>query len=68
MNAEEGVSIRAVRRIYAEIAGNAFEASPEPKVIYDIGMGKQPGHAGAALESFRRLGEVAGDAWQTSSH
>jgi len=62
MNAEEGASSRAVQRVYAEIAGIRFDASPEPKAIYDIGMGKQPGDAGAALEAFRRLGEVAGDA------
>jgi glucokinase len=61
-NAEEGVSIRAVRRVYAELAGIPLETSPEPKVIYDIGIRKEPGHAGAAVESFRRLGEVAGDA------
>jgi glucokinase len=62
MNAEEGASIRAVRRTYAEKAGIAFEEAPEPKVIFDIGQGKQPGNKEAALEAFRRLGEVAGDA------
>ena len=62
MNAEEGVSIRAVRRVYAEQAGIAFEEAPEPKAIFEIGSGKEPGNQGAAREAFRRLGEVAGDA------
>ncbi len=62
MNAEEGASIRAVRRTYAEKAGIPFSDAPEPKDICDIGMGKKPGNKPAALEAFRRLGEVAGDA------
>ncbi len=62
MNAEEGASIRAVRRVYAEQAGVAFDEAPEPKQIFDIGTGIQPGNKAAAREAFRRLGEVAGDA------
>lgn len=62
MNVEEGASIRAVRRVYAEKAGVAFEQAPEPKVIYHIGQGKAPGKKSAALEAFRQLGEVVGDA------
>lgn len=61
-NAEEGASIRAVRRSYAQRAGIAFEQAPEPKVIFDIGQGKRPGNQSAAREAFRRLGEVVGDA------
>lgn len=62
MNAEEGASIRAVRRSYAEKAGVSMDEVPEPKEIYDIGMGKRPGDANAAIEAFARLGEVTGDA------
>ena len=62
VNAEEGCCIRAVRRIYARQAGIAPEQAPEPKIIYDIGMGAAPGNRAAAREAFRRLGEVAGDA------
>ncbi|MBN2319120.1 MAG: ROK family protein [Acidobacteria bacterium] len=62
MNAEEGCSIRAVRRVYAENAGIEFDAAPDPKDIHDIGLGKKPGDQGAAIEAFRRLGVVAGDA------
>ncbi|MCX6900316.1 MAG: ROK family protein [Verrucomicrobia bacterium] len=62
MNAEEGASIRAVRRVYAEVAGVAFEQAPEPKVIFEIGTGKVAGNQVAAREAFRQLGVVVGDA------
>ncbi len=62
MNAEEGASIRAVRRVYAEQAGIAFEQAPEPKTIFEIGTGAHPGHQAAAREAFRQLGQVVGDA------
>jgi len=62
MNAEEGASIRAVRRAYSEKAGIPFEDAPEPKDIFEIGTGKKSGNQQAAMESFRRLGEVTGDA------
>ena len=39
----------------------AVEQAPEPQVIYEIGMGLAPGDRDAAVEAFRRLGEVAGD-------
>ena len=61
-NAEEGACIRAVRRVYAEKAGIPLERAPEPKEVFEIGMGRQPGNATAAREAFRQLGEVAGDA------
>src|SRR5512137_1458971 len=57
-NAEEGASIRAVRRAYAEQRGMALDQVPEPKVLFEIGSGKQPGDQAAAVEAFRRLGEV----------
>jgi glucokinase len=59
---EEGASIRAVRREYATVAGIPFEQAPEPKVIFQIAQGEVQGNQAAALESFRRLGEVAGNA------
>jgi len=62
MNAEEGACIRAVRRVFAEKAGVAFEQAPEPKAIAEIGLGNQPGNRDAALAAFRQMGEVAGDA------
>jgi len=62
MTAEEGASIRAVRRVYAEKAGLPFEQAPQPKEIFEIGIGAKPGDQAAAGEAFRRLGEVVGDA------
>jgi glucokinase len=61
INAEEGASIRAVRRAYAEQSGIPTDRSPEPRVIFEIGMGRAEGNRAAAVEAFRRLGEVAGD-------
>lgn len=61
VNAEEGASIRAVRRVYASQVGIPFEQAPEPRVIFDIGMGWAPGNRAAAVEAFRRMAEVAGD-------
>ncbi len=62
VNAEEGCSIRAVRRVYARVAGIREEDVPEPKVICDIAVGLAAGNRTAAVEAFRSLGEVAGDA------
>ncbi len=62
MNAEEGASIRAVRRVYALQAGISMEDAPSPKQICEIGLGLLPGNRDAALEAFRQLGEVVGDA------
>lgn len=62
MNAEEGACIRAVRRVYAEKTGMPLDEVPEPKELFEIGNGTSPGDRAAALEGFRRLGIVAGDA------
>lgn len=62
VNAEEGACIRAVRRVYGQQAGIPFEQTPEPKSIFEIGMGQSAGDGQAAREAFRQLGEVAGDA------
>jgi glucokinase len=61
--AEEGVSIRAVRRAYAKVARISLEDCPEPKDIFSISRGELPGDRVAAAEAFRRLGEAAGDAF-----
>jgi glucokinase len=62
MNAEEGSSIRAVRRVYADGAGIPFDQAPDPRGIEEIAVGKAPGNREAAVEAYRRLGEVVGDA------
>jgi len=61
-NAEEGASIRAVRRAYAAATGTALEAAPQPKDIFAIAEGSAEGNREAAREAFRLLGEVTGDA------
>ncbi len=61
-NAEEGVSIRAVKREYARLAGISFDESPDPYDIELIAFGKKEGDAEAAKESYRLLGRVAGAA------
>ncbi|MFO7891733.1 MAG: ROK family protein [bacterium] len=59
--AEEGVSIRAVRRVYAEQANLNFDQSPEPKDIHAIAAGKKKGDQEAAVTAFKELGEMIGD-------
>lgn len=61
-NVEEGISIRAIRRTYAERAGIPFSASPDPRDIAAIAEGQLAGNQLAATEAYRRLGEVTGDA------
>lgn len=56
--AEEGVSIRAVRRVYREISGN--ETDYTPKEIFEIAEGTREGDRNAAVRSFEKLGEIAG--------
>jgi len=60
--AEEGVSIRAVRRAYAAAAGIPLDQCPEPREIAAIARGEIDGDAAAARAAFARLGEAAGDA------
>jgi len=62
LNAEEGCCIRAVRRVYGQMTGTPIDKVPEPKALYEIGKGTATGDRKAAVEAFRRLGEVAGDA------
>ncbi len=62
MNVEESVSIRAARRIYAECSGESMAEAPTPAEIHKIALGQWMGDEVAAKESFRRLGEAAGDA------
>ncbi|MEG1886324.1 MAG: ROK family protein [Alistipes sp.] len=61
---EDGVAVRAVKRVYAELSGD--KSSLEPKDIFDIAEGKLPGDQKAAQQSFAEMGEVAGDAMATA--
>ena len=62
LNAEEGVSIRAVQKAYAEQAGGDWTSGPSPKDIFEIGQGRMPGNQAAAIAAYERLGKVLGEA------
>lgn len=62
MNAEEGASIRAIRRTYAQLIGIPIREAPDPVVIAQIACGSETQERNAAVEAYRQLGEVAGDA------
>ena len=58
---EDGVAIRAVKRVYAEQSGTQ-DASLTPKDIYDIAEGTREGNRRAARAAFEEMGRVAGKA------
>lgn len=62
MSVEESVSIRGVRRVYANYANIPLETAPEPREIYEIARGEKPGDSMAALKAFDELAVVAGNA------
>ena len=62
---EEGVSIRAIKRVYAEESGST-DMTLTPKDIFDIAEGRRSGDAEAAKKAFATMGEVAGDAMATA--
>ena len=63
---EEGVAVRAIKRVYAEASGD-FSHSFEPKDICEIAEGKLPGNVAAAKKAFEEFGEIAGDAMAIAS-
>ncbi|MBD5422652.1 MAG: ROK family protein [Bacteroides sp.] len=62
---EEGVAIRAIKRVYAEKSGE-IDHTFEPKDICEIAEGTKPGNREAAIAAFEEFGEVAGDAIATA--
>ena len=58
---EDGVAVRAVKRVYAERSG-INDPSLTPKDIYDIAEGTRPGNPEAAQAAFAEMGTVAGNA------
>lgn len=62
---EEGVAIRAIKRVYAEQSGD-INHTYEPKEICEIAEGTRPGNQAAAIKAFEEFGEVAGDAIATA--
>lgn len=61
-SAEDSVTIRAIKRVYAREAGVDPESVPEPEDIFNIGRGKAEGNELAARRAFSEMGEVAGNA------
>ncbi len=59
-NAEEGVSTRAIQKVYANQAGTAFNSRLMPEDIFKIAIGEKPGNIEAALEAFQQFGENLG--------
>ena len=58
---EEGVAVRAIKRVYAEVSGD-YNHNLEPKDICEIADGKRPGDVNAAKKAFAEFGQVAGHA------
>lgn len=58
---EEGVAVRAIKRVYAEVSGD-YSHNFEPKEICEIADGKRPGNVEAAKKAFAEFGETAGNA------
>jgi tetratricopeptide (TPR) repeat protein len=50
---EDGVAVRAVKRVYGELSGN-MDHGLEPKDIFDVAEGKREGDAEAARKAFAR--------------
>lgn len=58
---EDGVAVRAIKRVYAEASGD-YDHNLEPKDICEIADGKREGNVEAARKAFAEFGEIAGDA------
>lgn len=58
---EEGVAVRAIKRVYAEASGD-YNHNLEPKEICEIADGKREGDQAAAKKAFAEFGQVAGNA------
>ena len=61
-NIEEHASIRGVKGAYANKANIPLEEVPEPKDIFEIGIGEKEGNRSAAEGAFKIMAEAAGDA------
>lgn len=57
---EESVSIRGLKRMYAELSEDRDETLT-PKDIYEIAEGQEAGDRIAAIKTFELFGQIAGD-------
>jgi len=61
-DAEESVSIRGIKREYANNTGLNISSCPEPRTIFEIGMGRVKGDQQAAIQAFDAFARDAADA------
>ncbi|MCC7317164.1 MAG: ROK family protein [Bacteroidales bacterium] len=61
-SAEDSISIRGVKRVFAREAGIDEAACPDPFGIYEIAMGRKDGNKKAALLAWDELAKVLADA------
>jgi glucokinase len=61
-DAEESVSIRGIKREYANNTGLNMASCPEPKDLFEIGMGRAKGDQKAAIQAFHAFARDAADA------
>ncbi|MCK9279381.1 MAG: ROK family protein [Melioribacteraceae bacterium] len=59
---EEHASIRGVKRVYCELTGMKKEDAPSPKEIYEIAIGELKGNKEAAIDAYKQMAQVVGDA------
>ena len=60
-SAEDSISIRGVRRVYAREAGIGFNEAPQPFDIYEIALGNKEGNKEAALKAWDEFATVLAD-------
>ncbi|MDP3445011.1 MAG: ROK family protein, partial [Ignavibacteria bacterium] len=61
-SAEDSISIRGVKRVFAREAGIDIAACPDPFGIYEIAMGRKDGNKQAAIAAWDELAKVLADA------
>jgi glucokinase len=61
-DAEESVSIRGIKREYASYTGLNISSCPEPKEIFETGIGNAKGNRQAAVSAFDAFARDAADA------
>lgn len=62
MSVEETLSIRGIKKLFAEKTGESIINVPEPFEIYQIGMGEKVGNKEAAIEAWEDFAVVLADA------
>ena len=60
-SAEDSISIRGIRRVFARESGIPFDQAPEPFEIYQIAMGIKEGNKEAAQKAWDEMATVLAD-------